>query len=134
MMTSETRPPSTPARSSAALNRDFAELMRRQIGERPVKRADRRAGGADNDDVVLHRKLLLAGGCAARAAIWRCRILGSPGSPVNNGPTQDISENWLFFDASARIAALPRRPAAPPQNGGPRKPKPAMLKLWAEET
>jgi hypothetical protein len=69
-----------------------------------------------------------------QAAVWRCHILGSAGSPVNNGQSQDICENWLFFDGFARVAALPNQPAAPPQNGGPRRSKPVMLGFWAEES
>ncbi len=38
-----------------SLDRGLAEFVRRQVGECPVEGADRRAGGADNDDVVLHR-------------------------------------------------------------------------------
>jgi hypothetical protein len=70
--------------------------MGRQIGERPIKRTDWRAGGADNDYIVLHPNLLLGCGSPARAAIWRCRILGSPGTRVNNGQAQDISANRRF--------------------------------------
>ena len=36
-------------------NGGFAQLMRRHIGKCPVERADRRAGGAHNDDIVFHR-------------------------------------------------------------------------------
>ncbi len=81
MMTSVTRRAFDAGALQGRLNRGFAEFMGRQIGERPVKRADRRAGGADNDDIVLHPKLLLAGGCGGKAAIWRCRILGPAGQP-----------------------------------------------------
>ena len=50
------------------LDRDLAELVGRQVGEGAVEGADRRAGGADDDDVVFHGKLLfgLAGCDAAR--------------------------------------------------------------------
>ena len=37
MMTSETRPPSTPARFERLLDRHLAELMRRQLPKAPLK-------------------------------------------------------------------------------------------------
>ena len=36
------------------LDRDLAQFMGRQAGKRPVERADRRAGRADDDDIVFH--------------------------------------------------------------------------------
>ena len=46
------------------LDRDLAELVRRQVGECPVECADRRARRADDDDVVLH----ICSFCPARLA------------------------------------------------------------------
>ena len=58
MMTSETRAPSTPARSSAALIAVRPSSWAGTAGEGAVEGADRRARGADDDDVVFHGKLL----------------------------------------------------------------------------
>ncbi len=54
MITSETRGASTPARCERGHDRDLAELVGRQAGERAIERADRRARRAYDDDVVLH--------------------------------------------------------------------------------
>src|SRR5450631_1232419 len=81
------------------LNCGFAKLMGRQIGECPVKRADGGTGGANNDDIVFHPKLLL-GSATGLGAVWRCHILGSPGSPVNNGKLEVTNDNWPLFDLS----------------------------------
>src|ERR1700688_2848671 len=116
--------------------------MGRQICKRPVECADRRAGGAHNDDVVFHPKLLLGCGCAARLAnlarqfgpFGTAASSGHPGNPVNNGCVMDMRENWPFFALSARDVAVRRSPPALPQNGGPPPAKTAMLPSWAEGT
>ena len=54
MITSETRAPSTPARSSAALIATLPSSWAGKARERAVECADRRAGRADDDDVVFH--------------------------------------------------------------------------------
>ncbi len=46
-------------------------------------------------------------------------MFGRPGGRVNNGGRAIIRENWRFFGIYARVAALPTRPAAPPQNDWP---------------
>ena len=118
------------------LNRDLAELMRRQIGEGPVEGADRRAGGADDDDVVLHPKLLLRS-LAARKA----RYLALP-HPRATRPALSTMDNLrisarigAFLTRSARVAAL-RRMALPRRHKTVARAsaKPAMLRLWAGGT
>src|SRR5690606_27656128 len=44
-----------------SLNCDLAQFMRRQVCERAVKCADRRARRTDNDDVVLHCRTPVGG-------------------------------------------------------------------------
>ena len=82
------------------LDRDLAQLMGRKAAKRPVEGANRRAGGADDDDVVLHREIscfLLR----ARSAAGRCLICG-------------------FFDSTAKGArqggALHKTVARPAEN------------------
>src|SRR5262249_21118138 len=68
------------------LDGGLAQVMGRQGAERAVERADRRPGGADNDDVVLHlAKLLLSvelSGYGARCRIARARGRRSGGSLI----------------------------------------------------
>ena len=57
-MTSETSPALDAGALERLLDGDLAQLVRRQAAECPVEGADRRARGADDDDVVLHGNLL----------------------------------------------------------------------------
>ncbi len=54
MMTSETLPPSTPARLSASLIATLPSSCAGRLDKRPVECPNRRAGRADDDDIVLH--------------------------------------------------------------------------------
>src|SRR5690242_12873726 len=103
--------------------------MRWQVGKCPVESTDWRAGGAHNDDIVFHQKLLLrrrAGGIidfgtAASSADHRALSTTLTSS--------DIPEKWGFFARCARAAPSLAGRAAPPQIGGPAKRKLAMLNL-----
>ena len=53
-------PPSTPARLSASSIATLPSSWAGRFGEGPVEGADRRTGGADDDNIVLHCKLSLA--------------------------------------------------------------------------
>ena len=108
--------------------------MRRQIGECPVEGADRRAGGADNDDVVLHPKLLLRSVARRRRLFGAAASSGRPGSRVNNGHLRICRENWRFLTVPQGLPQLRARPAAPPQNGGPAQAETGYARHWAGET
>ena len=53
-MTSETSAALDAGALERLLDGDLAQFVGRQAGKRAVERADRRAGGADDDDVVFH--------------------------------------------------------------------------------
>ena len=54
MMTSETRPPSTPARFSASWIATLPSSWAGRLESAAIEGADRRAGRADDDDIVFH--------------------------------------------------------------------------------
>ena len=112
MITSLTRAALDAGALQRRLDRDLAQLMSRQVCKCPVESADRRAGGAHDDDVVFHPKLLLSRAPGHSLIFRHCRILGRPSLAVNSTHLSDIPDNWPFFDVSARdaetVPALPR--------------------------
>ena len=73
MMTSETCAALDAGALERRLDGDLAQLMGRQGRKRPVEGSDRRARGADDDDVVLHWKSpFVAGWTATTGARYRC--------------------------------------------------------------
>src|ERR1700751_1612845 len=94
--------------------------MRGKVGKCPVESADRRACGADDDDVLFHPKLLWWAGCGARLALRHCRILGTPESPCQQWVpcryARELACSRPFRKGcGAAEAALPRRH----KNGSP---------------
>ena len=81
MMTSETLAALDPGALERLLDRDLAQFMGRQAGKRAVERADRGAGGADDDDVVFHREFSLQSSAGSRVArLGHC--FDSPPNPM----------------------------------------------------
>ena len=112
-MTSETSFPSTAGALQCGLDGDLAELVRRQVRESPVKGADRRARGADNDDVVLHDVLLVS---LWIAIAWRGRAGKTAGHAIRPDATR--IKRWLgglkppIFDALDPIPDVSGRPTS----------------------
>src|SRR5262249_41156712 len=95
-----------PGALQRGLDRDLAQLVRRQIGERPVECANRRARRADDDDVGLHTLLPVVGGATARrprrcgpSGLWsRASITGPPASFALDPPPYPVIVNASRLD------------------------------------
>ena len=93
------------------LDRGLAELVRRQIGEGAVEGPDRRARGADNDDVVLHSELSWL--CGSASLFGSAASLRRSARRVNKPDSAEIAaKSALFAQVAERlccaVSRLPR--------------------------
>ena len=110
MITSETRPASTPARFSAAWMAVLPSSWAGKLANAPLKAPTGVRAALDNDDIVCHRENSCCGRLGPGRLFWRCRILKAPAALSTSGSIKDTRENWPFFDIPQ---GLPQRGGGP---------------------
>ncbi len=109
MMTSLTREPSTPAPLKRAENSDACRVHGRAVGKSPVEGADRRTGGAYDDDDRPSSENSSGGrnAQAGRAHYGAAASSARPRGPVSGGNLA-VRPEMAIFGISARDAATPQ--------------------------